>query len=100
MIFLSYYLSLKIWLLQGKEINGNGETGALCMKTPWPGMARTIFGDHQRFLDTYYRPYPGLYFFVLVTGQFVVNLLCLFFQLKIYMYLIIMHVAIYALLMG
>ncbi|KAJ3610934.1 hypothetical protein NHX12_023024, partial [Muraenolepis orangiensis] len=29
---------------------------------PWPGMARTIYGDHQRFLDTYFKPYPGHYF--------------------------------------
>ena len=34
-------------------------TGALCLKQPWPGMARTIYGDHEHFLDTYYRPFPG-----------------------------------------
>ena len=32
------------------------------MRRPWPGMARTIYGDHEKFLNTYYRPYPGLYF--------------------------------------
>lgn len=32
------------------------------MKTPWPGMARTVFGDHQRFIDTYFSMYPGFYF--------------------------------------
>lgn len=32
------------------------------MKKPWPGMARTIYGCHDRFLDTYYRPYSGFYF--------------------------------------
>ena len=29
------------------------------MRGPWPGMARTIYGDHQRFLDTYFKSYPG-----------------------------------------
>ena len=37
-------------------------SGHLCVKRPWPGMARTIYGDHEQFLNTYYRPYPGLYF--------------------------------------
>ena len=32
----------------------------LCIKSVWPGMARTIWGDHKRFLDTYYNPYPSL----------------------------------------
>ena len=40
----------------------NNVTGALCMKKPWPGMARTIYGSHGRFLDTYFRPYKGFYF--------------------------------------
>ena len=46
----------------GKELVGGDSDGACCLKTPWPGMARTIYGDHERFLDTYYRPYPGYYF--------------------------------------
>ena len=45
--------------MQGKEITGNDVSGNLCIKTPWPSMARTIYGDHEKFLDTYYRPYPG-----------------------------------------
>ena len=36
-------------------------SGHLCVRRPWPGMARSIYGDHERFLDTYYRPYPGTY---------------------------------------
>ena len=53
--------NVSVFLLckQGKEIQGNDVNGALCIKKPWPGMARTIFGDHQRFLDTYYKPFPG-----------------------------------------
>ena len=39
-----------------------GVSGHLCVRKPWPGMARTIYGDHQKFLDVYYRPHPGFYF--------------------------------------
>jgi acetyl-CoA synthetase len=46
----------------GKELHGNGVTGRLCMKFPWPGMARTVFGDHDRFVKTYFSTYPGFYF--------------------------------------
>lgn len=46
----------------GKELFGNDVHGALCIKHPWPGMARTIYGHHRRFLDTYYRPFAGYYF--------------------------------------
>jgi acetyl-CoA synthetase len=47
---------------KGQEIQGNDVSGVLCFKQPWPGMARTIFGDHDRFLKTYFQPYPGYYF--------------------------------------
>ena len=47
---------------QGKELTGNGVSGYLCVKRGWPGQARTILGDHQRFVETYYSTYPGLYF--------------------------------------
>jgi len=47
---------------KGHEKTENDVAGALCMKKPWPGMARTIYGCHERFLDTYYRPYNGFYF--------------------------------------
>ena len=42
----------------GKEIEGEGE-GMLCIKRPWPGMMRTVRGNHQRFEDTYFRPFNG-----------------------------------------
>lgn len=34
-------------------------SGALCITQPWPGLARTIYRDHQRFVDTYFKAYPG-----------------------------------------
>ncbi|KAI8320272.1 acetyl-coenzyme A synthetase [Martensiomyces pterosporus] len=46
----------------GTELEGNDVTGVLAIKRPWPSMARTIAGDHKRFLETYLRPYPGYYF--------------------------------------
>ncbi|MBN93722.1 MAG: acetate--CoA ligase [Deltaproteobacteria bacterium] len=47
---------------EGAVIEGNGVSGNLCLRRPWPGQARTIYGDHQRFHDTYFGPFPGLYF--------------------------------------
>jgi acetyl-CoA synthetase len=38
------------------------EEGILCLQQAWPGMARTIFGDHERYMETYFRPFPGYYF--------------------------------------
>ena len=46
----------------GKEIKGNGVSGNLCIKYPWPGIARTIWGDHERYLKTYMSAYKGYYF--------------------------------------
>lgn len=46
----------------GKILEGNGVTGVLAIARPWPSMARTILGDHDRFMLTYLQPYPGLYF--------------------------------------
>jgi len=45
----------------GKELTGNNVEGALGLRNPWPSIARTVFGDHQRYLDVYMRPYPGVY---------------------------------------
>ncbi len=45
----------------GKLIEGKAE-GALVMCHPWPGQMRTLYGDHQRFIDTYFSTYPGYYF--------------------------------------
>jgi acetyl-CoA synthetase len=44
------------------EIEGNQVDGSLCIKFPWPGIARTIWGDHQRYKDTYFSAFPGKYF--------------------------------------
>ena len=44
------------------EIEGNQVVGSLCIKFPWPGMARTIWNDHQRFKETYFTAFPGKYF--------------------------------------
>jgi acetyl-CoA synthetase len=46
----------------GKEIEGNGVNGNLCIKFPWPGIIRTTYGDHDRCKSTYFATYPGLYF--------------------------------------
>lgn len=46
----------------GKELKGNSVEGNLCVRFPWPGMARTIWGDHERYRQTYFSAYPGLYF--------------------------------------
>ena len=46
----------------GGVVEGNGVTGRLCMAASWPGMMRTVYGDHQRFIDTYLSTYPGFYF--------------------------------------
>jgi acetyl-CoA synthetase len=46
----------------GAELEGNNVTGRLCMKASWPGMMRTVYGDHDRFILTYLATYPGKYF--------------------------------------
>ncbi len=46
----------------GREREGNGVSGNLCIRRPWPGQARTLYGDHLRFKETYFTRYPGLYF--------------------------------------
>ena len=46
----------------GEELVGNPAEGVLCIARPWPGMARTVFGNHQRYLNVYMKPYPGMYF--------------------------------------
>jgi len=47
---------------KGNEIEGNRKTGNLCITFPWPSIARTIWGDHQRYKETYFKAYPGKYF--------------------------------------
>jgi acetyl-CoA synthetase len=46
---------------EGSPIDGPG-SGYLCIKDSWPGMLRTVFGDHERFKQTYFANYPGYYF--------------------------------------
>ncbi|MFT6370110.1 MAG: acetyl-CoA synthetase [Maribacter sp.] len=46
----------------GKEITGNQVDGRLCIKFPWPSMARTIWGNHKRYKDTYFSAFKGMYF--------------------------------------
>ena len=47
---------------KGQEITEMVGAGNLCLKTPWPGLASTIHGDHERFIQTYFSTYPGYYF--------------------------------------
>lgn len=46
----------------GKEIEGNGVSGNLCIKFPWPGIIRTTYGDHERCRQTYFSTYENMYF--------------------------------------
>ena len=46
----------------GQELQVNQVDGRLCIKFPWPSMARTIWGDHDRYRDTYFSAYPKMYF--------------------------------------
>jgi non-ribosomal peptide synthetase component E (peptide arylation enzyme) len=50
-------------LIPGKVLTGNDVEGVLAARKPWPSIARTIYKDHQRYLDTYMKPYPGYFFF-------------------------------------
>jgi acetyl-CoA synthetase len=47
---------------QGEPLRGDGVSGNLCLGRPWPGQARTIYGDHRRFRDTYFSQFAGYYF--------------------------------------
>lgn len=46
----------------GKELEGNDVTGVLAIKQPWPSMARSVYNNHHRYLDTYLNPYKNHYF--------------------------------------
>ena len=46
----------------GNEVTENNKEGKLCVKYPWPSMARTIWGDHKRFKETYFSAFPNFYF--------------------------------------
>ncbi|MAU72659.1 MAG: acetate--CoA ligase [Pseudozobellia sp.] len=47
---------------EGKEIKGKQVSGRLCIKFPWPSIARTIWGNHERYRDTYFSAYKDMYF--------------------------------------
>ena len=46
---------------EGNEVEGNPARGYLCMKTAWPGIMRTVYGNHERFRETYFDRFPGYY---------------------------------------
>jgi len=46
----------------GTVLDGNGSNGNLCIARPWPGQARSIWGDHRRYRETYFSKFPNLYF--------------------------------------
>jgi acetyl-CoA synthetase len=46
----------------GEEARFPDQEGVLCIQKPWPGMARTVYGDHDRFIETYFSQVPGMYF--------------------------------------
>lgn len=46
---------------KGIEIEGEC-SGYLCVKSSWPGAFRTLYGDHERYETTYFKPFPGYYF--------------------------------------
>ncbi|KAF7303941.1 Acetyl-coenzyme A synthetase [Mycena indigotica] len=48
--------------MSGTPLEGNNVEGVLALGTPWPSIARTIWRDHARYLDTYMKPYPGLFY--------------------------------------
>ncbi|KAF8643355.1 hypothetical protein AX16_009083 [Volvariella volvacea WC 439] len=48
--------------VSGEELKGEGVEGVLVLKTPWPSIARTIYNDHKRYLETYMQPYPGYFY--------------------------------------
>ncbi|MFL2859772.1 MAG: acetate--CoA ligase [Pontiellaceae bacterium] len=47
---------------KGNELEGNDVSGLLAIQKPWPSMARTIYGDHERYMQTYLSPFKGYYF--------------------------------------
>ena len=55
------YIMLCITVAQSNELKGPNVSGHLCIKKPWPGMARTIYGNHDAFMQVYYHPHPGMY---------------------------------------
>ena len=53
--------NLLLWMKKGNTLKGEC-VGRLCIAQSWPGQMRTVYGDHQRFIDTYFSQYDGKYF--------------------------------------
>lgn len=45
-----------------QELEGNNVEGVLVLKHPWPSIARSVYQDHKRYLETYMKPYPGVFY--------------------------------------
>jgi acetyl-CoA synthetase len=60
--FFGYQLEI-IDPTSGEILEGNDVEGVLVCKSPWPSIARTVYKDHKRYLETYMKPYPGYFFF-------------------------------------
>ena len=56
--------------VSGEEITDNDVEGVLAIKQPWPSMARTVWGAHKRYLDTYLNVYKGYYVRILAVFFF------------------------------
>ena len=72
--------------VSGEEVHGNDVEGVLAIKKPWPSMARTVWGAHKRYMDTYLNVYKGYY----VSKLFRILLL---FPAKICLSLLVMELA-------
>ena len=57
----TFSAALKRAYNDNNELNGEAE-GNLCIEMSWPGQMRSVYGDHQRFIDTYFKTFPGRYF--------------------------------------
>jgi len=55
-------IEVEVLSTEGKVLEGNGVEGVLAVKKPWPGIARTIFNNHERYLHAYMTAYPSYYF--------------------------------------
>ena len=48
--------------VSGEELKGNDIEGVFAIRNPWPSIARTVWNSHNRYIETYMKPYPGFYF--------------------------------------
>lgn len=70
---------------EGREIKGEGE-GYLVFRRPWPGIMRTVYGNHERFETTYFKKFPG--FYCTGDGEYFVSIRCAcLYVFKILIYL-------------